>query len=110
MKTEQAGTLARVVSQSQYDGAHVFILGNPPDGFYAGPWRSLEYLNPTVKFHPSEDLPTVASEASLQTLWLVAVPERLIELERYQVQYAQNEVITPLQQCGNDVLYMLKIP
>jgi uncharacterized membrane protein len=108
-KTEQAGTLARFLSDNARSSSTVVVLGSAPDGFYFGPWRSLEYLNPTLAFRNVEDTPQL-EEAEIGDVWYVAIPERYEELTQYAVQYPQAEPIMPIQQCDTTLLYAVKIP
>lgn len=108
-KTEQAGVLARYTAQQARGYERVVVLGMPPDGFYYGPWRSPEYLNPTVTFLNLADAPINDTWVSEGDVWFVAVPERKDELLQYQVQYAQAAEILPIEQCGEALLYVLKI-
>ena len=109
IKTEQAGTLARYLVDNAPDGTTVVVHGSAPDGFYIGPWRSLEFLNPTITFINIEERTDTGIDVG-GDVWYVAIPERYNELEQYAVQYPQAEPIIPIQQCEQPLLYAVKIP
>ncbi len=105
-KTEQAGVLARFLARTVKPGDRVIVLGNAPDGFYVGPWRSLQFLNPDVQLMNSEDTSadstTVPANAAI---WYVAIPERVGELPMDADALAP----IPLQQCSETLLYAINV-
>jgi hypothetical protein len=108
MQTKQAGSLADYLYRLQLQGGIVYIYGDP-NGFYFGPWRSLTFLNPQLEFHNSDDVIDVTTMDATLPVYAVAIPERRTEIDVLQTTSATTQPIDAITQCGEDVLYIMKV-
>jgi hypothetical protein len=108
MQTKQAGSLADYLYRLQLQGGIVYIYGDT-SGFYFGPWRSLTFLNPQLEFHNSDDVIDVTTMDATLPVYAVAIPERRTEIDVLQTTSATTQPIDAITQCGEDVLYIIKV-
>ena len=108
MQTKQAGALADYLFRLQLQGGIVYVYGDP-SGFYFGPWRSLTFLNPQLEFHNSDDVIDVTTMDATLPVYAVAIPERRTELDALQITSTPLQSIAAITQCGEDVLYIMRV-
>jgi hypothetical protein len=108
MQTKQAGALADYLFRLQLQGGIVYIYGDP-SGFYFGPWRSLTFLNPKLEFYNSDDVIEVITVDASLPVYAVAIPERRNEIDVLQTTSATIQPIDAITQCGEDVLYIMRV-
>jgi 4-amino-4-deoxy-L-arabinose transferase-like glycosyltransferase len=108
MQTKQAGALADHLYRMQLQGGIVYVYGDP-NGFYFGPWRSLPFLNPQLEFYNSEDATDGVTEDAILPVYAVAVPQRRPELAALQTTSVTPQPIVAITQCGEDVLYIVRV-
>ena len=108
MQTKQAGSLADYLYRMKLQGGIVYIYGDP-NGFYFGPWRSLTFLNPQLEFHNSEDAIDVMSMDAKLPIYAVTIPQRRTELDALQTTSTPLQSIAAITQCGEDVLYIMRV-
>ncbi len=108
MQTKQAGALADYLYRMKLQGGIVYIYGDP-NGFYFGPWRSLTFLNPQLEFHNSEDAIDVMSMDAKLPIYAVTIPQRRTELDALQTTSTPLQSIAAITQCGEDVLYIMRV-
>ena len=103
LKTQQAGVLAQFLAHTAQRSNRVVLYGNAPDGFYVGPWRSLQFLNPDVEFVNSDEVSADGASPYQGATWYVAIPERVDELP------AGASAPIPIQQCADTLLYAVNV-